>query len=308
MKTILITGALGHLGSYLIHNLPEYNIIAVDNMQNQRFCSLFNLPKNITFIENSFLNIPQTILNKTDIVLHLAARTDATDSKEYEIEFEETNVKFTRHFMRMCQTANVSLFIFPSSCSVYGVSTKEVFENSPKYLNPQSPYAETKLRIEEDINFHFQNGTKFLVLRFGTIFGTSPGMRFQTAINRFCYEARFGKPLRIWKESFEMQRPYLGLLDLLQALKLLINKPESWNQTYNVITTNESCKNILNYIELAIDRKANLNLVDTPLINQFNYTVNFDKIKFLGYTPQTNLKQGIQDTISLLQEKKNAVV
>lgn len=304
MPKILITGACGHIGSYLIHNLPSYEIIAIDNMQRNRYCSLFHLPSNVTFIEKSFVEIPHNTLNGVDIVLHLAALTDATTSIKYEMEFEETNVKLTRRFVQMCKSKQVPLFIFPSSCSVYGVSTEEVFEDNTKYLNPQSPYAETKLAIEENITYHLGNTvSKYLILRLGTIFGTSMGMRFETAINRFCYETRFNKPLRLWRESYHMKRPYLGLSDLLQAITLLVNKPQSWNHTYNVITLNESCDKIIEYIETIAPVEKNW--VDTPLLNQYNYTVNSDKIKSLGFKPTANLKQSIENTIRLRIENNN---
>ena len=55
--------------------------------------------------------------------------------------------------------------------------------------------------------------TKFISLRFGTIVGASPGMRFHTAVNKFCLAARFDKSFPVWKSAYNQYRPYLSLKD-----------------------------------------------------------------------------------------------
>ncbi len=73
-----------------------------------------------------------------------------------------------------------------------------VDENCSKdELNPQSPYAECKMK-KGKIKKKFKN-LKFITLRFGTIFGFSEGIRFHTAVNKFCWQASIGEPITIWK-------------------------------------------------------------------------------------------------------------
>ena len=83
---------------------------------------------------------------------------------------------------------NKSKLIHISSTSVYGKQVKIVNENDQSLLNPQSPYAEIKLQEEKMLKKN-KNKIKFMSFRFGTIAGVSKGMRFHTAINKFCFSA-----------------------------------------------------------------------------------------------------------------------
>lgn len=300
--TILITGALGHIGSYLLERgvFAQHHVIAVDNMLTQRYCSLLGLKHRPNmFLESDFSDISDEIIKKSDIIIHLAAITNATDSFNNTKQIEEINVNKTKKFIDRCGSFNPEkLFIFPSSTSVYGVASDDVFEDNTSFLNPQSPYAESKIEIE---NYLKNNGkTGYRVLRFGTIFGTSKGMRFHTAINKFCYQAALGLPLTIWRENYEQHRPYLGLSDAANALRIMTNSMYgSDNGVYNVVSENAK---LIDIVESIKDRVENveLNFIDTPLLNQYPYKVNFDKISALGYSPHDKIGHGIDETLKLL--------
>ena len=84
--------------------------------------------------------------------------------------------------------------IFPSSTSVYGKmkdnDTLEEYQTNK--LFPQSPYAKIKLKEEKIIKANLKSG-KYVIIRLGTIVGVSSGMRFHTAVNKFCYQASLNK-------------------------------------------------------------------------------------------------------------------
>ena len=107
---LLITGALGHIGSRLVRRLPsllpQVSIVMVDNLVTQRFASLFELPHPYaTFIEGDVLHDDvDAWLEGVDAVVHLAAITDATSSFERRDEVERENYLATERVARACSS------------------------------------------------------------------------------------------------------------------------------------------------------------------------------------------------------------
>ena len=297
----MITGGLGHIGSYLIKKLPEdFNIVVVDNLLTQRFCSLFNRERKITFIDEDIENIKVSHLKDIDAVIHLAAITNSVESFKNKNEMEDVNITKTEKFINTCKNAKVPRLIFPSSASVYGIDSSYVYEDNDRFINPQSPYAEAKINVENTIKKSLGKDTKFIILRFGTIFGVSQGMRFHTAINKFCYQVATNKPLTIWKQNYNHTRPYLGIDDAVRSMIFFLNKKDNvWNETYNVLTSNYSLHDIIEMI-ISIDNSVSIKLIDTPLINQYSYKVSDAKIKNIGFTTKDSMIKSIKETLLLL--------
>jgi len=311
MKKTLITGCCGHIGSYFIDQIVKYDsdllgdyVVGIDNMKTQRYCSLFgmlNTPR-FKFVQGDFADLTEEQLSEYDTIIHLAAITDAANSFNNAEETEKINVEQTKEFIRKAEkSTNLKQFFFPSSTSVYGVASDDVVEDDENYLNPQSPYAESKIKIEKFIKE--ETGLPYIILRFGTIFGISNGMRFHTAINKFCWQAAMREDVTVWKDNFEMHRPYLGLDDALQSIVLLMDQ-EVKDEEYNVITNNFKLVDIINFIARVMDGDFRIDFVNTPLLNQYSYKVNIDKIKKLGYAPFDSLEEGINRTLKLLGVQK----
>ena len=229
MERLLITGGLGHIGSKLIHNIVpgEFDeVIIVDNLSTMRYSSLFNLPNGINykFFDEDILKIDfNKLLKSIDVVIHLAAITDATNSFHLKEQIKTVNYLGTKKIAEACIAQNVKL-IFPSTTSVYGQQSEIVDENCKhKDLNPQSPYAYYKLKSEKMLmNMGSNYNLNFIICRFGTIFGKSIGMRFHTAVNKFCWQAAMGIPLTVWETAINQKRPYLGVTDAIGAIKFII--------------------------------------------------------------------------------------
>ena len=301
MKNVLVTGGLGHIGSALVKKLaPDYSVTVVDNLLTQRYCSLFSFNQPVKFIEGSFKDVS---LDGIDTVIHLAAITDAASSFGNRKEIEKVNVRDTQSFIKRCKDSDVRLFVFPSSTSVYGVSADVVFEDDDQYLNPQSPYAESKLEIEETIQQRLGESCKYLILRLGTIFGPSPGMRFHTAVNKFCYQAALGQPLTVWKDNYDKVRPYLGINDACCAIDHFLRKggvheDRYRNKIYNVLTENVKTRHIVDFLDKMVG--VEIEMVDTPLLNQYSYTVSNQRLKAGGFYPKDNMLDEIFKTLKLL--------
>ena len=305
---IAVTGALGHIGSRLIRELPaifpEAQIVLMDNLSTQRYCSLFNLPATgqYRFLEADVLSADLTsIFEGAAVVVHLAAITDATNSFQNKEAIERVNFSGTERVAQACRQVGCAL-IFPSTTSVYGSQADEVDENCPPGdLKPQSPYAEAKLAAEQLLHrLGEEKGLKFITCRFGTIFGTSIGMRFHTAVNKFCWQAVMGQPLTVWTTAMHQYRPYLDLDDAIAAIKFIVQKKLFDGRVYNVVTTNSTIRSILDIISAHVPDLF-ISHVDTPIMNQLSYHVSNRRFSELGFEFKGELEQGIGKTIDLLK-------
>ena len=278
----------------------------IDNLLTQRYSSLFNLPKNgnYQFYEADILTTElKPIFERSDVVLHLAAITDATSSFQNRKQVESVNYEGTVKVSETCKKVGCPM-IHLSSTSIYGTQKKLVDEDcSLEDLNPQSPYAETKLKEE---NFLRSLGSdklfQFVIFRFGTICGTSPGMRFHTAINKFCWQAVTGQPLTVWSTAQNQKRPYLALSDAIGVITYFMKKKLYDQETYNVLTENLTVDSIIKTIGELIPQ-ININHVDSEIMNQLSYEVSNQKISKAGFQFTGSIRENIFNTINLLQFK-----
>lgn len=307
---MVITGALGHIGSRLTRVLAKAfsnaEIVMVDNLRTNRYCSLFNLPPEgrYRFIEADILDADlKEILKGVNAVIHLAAITDAVASFANPVELEEVNYHGTLKVAEACMEAKCAL-IHMSSTSVYGTQAGIVDENCDETeLQPQSPYAEVKLKEEAALAKLGQESLRFITLRNGTICGTSPGMRFHTAVNKFCWQAITGQPLTVWKTALHQKRPYLCLSDAVRAIVYLLENNRFDGKIYNILTDNLTVQDIIGFIKHYI-RDVRVEYVDSVIMNQLSYEVSSTRFRNTGFQFTGSLEDSIRDTISLLSYQK----
>ncbi len=311
---IMVTGGLGHIGSALVPVLWNYsdnNVHVIDNLVTQRYPVLFEFsklePGPIHFTEADIID-PEVDLDAMfqgmDVVIHLAALTDAVGSIKNPDETYIVNCRGTERVARAC-VKNGCKLIFVSTTSVYGPQDDLVTEASDLAsdlacdLAPQSPYAYSKLAAETALYSMYD--LDFVVLRFGTIYGPSLGMRFHTAVNKFIWHAVAGSPITIWKEASNQQRPYLDLKDAVSAIEFILSREIYDKEIYNVVTKNNTPNEIVQHIADVMDHHLEIDYVDAEMINQQSYRVSSRKLLNLGFVFQGNLSTGISDTFELLE-------
>ncbi|MBI4980241.1 SDR family NAD(P)-dependent oxidoreductase [Candidatus Woesearchaeota archaeon] len=308
---ILVTGALGHIGSKLIRDYAAREdveeIRVLDNLSTQRYCSLFNLPENVkyTFIEGDILKEDDLAkaMSGIDVVIHLAAITDAPSTINNREATFQVNLEGTEKVLKAAARAGVKKFLFPSTTSVYGEAEGLVDENYDNY-KPSSPYAEAKFAAEKIVqDFCKAHGLNTNVLRLGTIFRTSIGMRFHTAVNKFCYLAALNKPLTVWENALDQKRPYLGLNDAIRAFQFA-EKNGQPGELYNVLTDNYTVRDMVEAISSFIP-DVKIQLTKSPILNQKSYFVSDQKFRKLGFVPQDKVKECIWETLKLFKAIKN---
>ena len=311
---LVVTGALGHIGSALIRALPthfpEAEILLIDSLATQRYASLFSLPAEgrYRFVEGDVRGLPlDELIAGAEAVVHLAAITDAAGSVDRAEEVEANNYLGTKAVAEACLHADARLITL-SSTSVYGTQKAVVDEDcDPEDLAPQSPYARSKLKEEHLVAAMAENdGLQAAALRFGTIFGPSVGMRFHTAVNKFCWQAVMGLPITVWSTAYNQKRPYLDLGDAVEALRLAIATPAlSRGEVYNVLTCNATVREVIDAIKAHLPA-LRVEFVDNRIMNQLSYEVACEKFLQFGFTPRGDLARGVAATLAQLDAANTA--
>ena len=306
---ILITGGLGHIGSYLLENIDKIKFIKkiyiIDNLSTNRYSSLFNLPKTkkkIYFYQKD-LAVPNELINfeRTDIVINLASITDAESSLKIKNKVYKNNLGIFKNILTYCKK-NSSKLIHISSTSVYGEQKGLVDENCKK-LRPKSPYAKVKV-IEENILKKNKDKINFVSYRFGTISGISKGMRFHTAINKFSLYAFLGQPLPIWKSMMSKPRPYLSLKDAFKVIKFTIENNFFNNETFNILSENLTLKKIISYFK-KYKKTIRIKYEKSKLINQYSYRVSNEKFARRALLLKSNIDHDIKSTLKIFRNINN---
>lgn len=303
---VVVTGALGHIGSRLIRELaaigPGVEVVMLDNLATERYASLYDLPGacRYEFVEGDVLSADLVrVFTRADAVIHLAALTNGarTDLRDL---MERVNVQGTERVARACASLGIPI-LFPSTTSVYGVANGVVFEDCPEAdLKPQSAYAEWKLHSEELLRtLGRERGLRFVIFRMGTIFGPSVGMRFHTAVNQFCWRAVSGQPIEVWQTASHQFRPYLDLADAVRAMIFVLRHRRFDGRVYNVLTLNATVAHVVDVLASFVP-SLRIHYIESPLMNTLSYHVDGTRFSLLGFTATGSLERGIGDTVAML--------
>jgi nucleoside-diphosphate-sugar epimerase len=135
--------------------------------------------------------------------------------------------------------------------------------------------------------------------RFGTIAGISKGIRFHTAVNKFCLNAAINENINIYKTALNQYRPYLSLKDAFKVFQFSIEKDFFKNDIYNALSGNYTVNQILKKIK---KKKKNLKIkfVSSEIMNQLSYHVSSKKLNDAGLILRNKIDSDIKDTLKLL--------
>ena len=298
---ILITGGLGHIGSYLIKRLVLNPIIKkiyiLDNFSSKKYDSYLKIKnKKIIFIygdlriKNILKKIP-----KVQHVIHLASITNMEESIKNKVLIYDNNLRCFKNIILYCKK-NKSNLIHISSTSIYDGKEKNITENSK--INPKNPYSKVKY-IEEKI-LTSQN-IKYITLRFGTISGISAGMNFFTAVNKFCFNAVMKIQIPIWGNALDLKRPYLSLSDAFKVIDFIIKKNFFPKTVFNIFSENKTLKEIVDLIGKKI-KKINLKKVNSKIQQNQSFITKKDKFESHGLKLNAKIQKDIFSTIEYLKK------
>lgn len=276
---ILITGAAGYLGQVLMPILKEkHEVTGMD-------CFLYgqSAPKDVIQGDITSLKDMYRMTKGKDVVVALAGIVGDPACGLNEEETRIINIESTKLLVDVCEVNKVKQLIFASSCSVYGASPKVVTEYSP--LNPLSLYAISKVESEKIIMERCQT-VRPLILRFATLFGWSPRMRFDLVVN--IMTAMAIKEKKIVVNGGEQWRPLVHLRDVCKAISRFIEK-EPTSLIYNLVGENYKIKDIAQTVadETGAEIVEKKDTFDRRDYNAISHKLDFDL--------KISVRQGVEE-------------
>lgn len=305
MSNILVTGAGGYIGSVLVPKLlaKGYNVKALDRY----FFGKDKLKEheNLEIITQDSRSIPDAIFERVDFVIDLVAISNDPSGELFQDATYQINRDSRIRTAKLAKQFGVKRYILPSSCSIYGFSDEKVSEASP--TNPLTTYAKANEEAENGVLPLASDEFCVCVIRQATIFGHSPRMRFDLAINGMTYGAWKDKKLPLMRDG-KQYRPMLHVEDTTDLMCLLLEcEPSKINgEIFNAGGNKNNYR--LGDLGEQIAQAVSQEIGEDVIVQWYgdpdhrSYFVDFSKIKnVLGWEPKWDAVMGAKEIVKRLK-------
>ena len=318
MRSILITGGAGFIGSHLVDRLlseGDWRISVVDDfndfyspsikrenirehLANERYKLVEADIRNSASLEKAFAE------THFDCIVHLAARAGVRPSLKEPRLYVETNVNGTLNVLEMARRHGVKQFVFGSSSSVYGVNEKVPFAEEDPIFNPISPYAATKAAGELICHtYSHLYDMRIVCLRFFTVYGAR--QRPDLAIHKFAKLISEGKPIPVFGDG-STRRDYTHIDDIIAGVRAAVDYDRT---NYEVINLGESrtveLRELIALIENELGTRAEIDRQPPQPGDVPQTFADISKARrLLNYHPQTQIEIGIERFIEWFKSRR----
>ena len=318
-KKILIIGSQGYLGSRLTEYLQErdYNCAAIDTgfFKDGKLTS----PDPIYTVIKDARMLVEADLEGFDAVILLAGISNDPFGHMTSEQIYDPTRDYALSIASMCKKLGIQ-FIYPSSCSVYGAANNE-FLSEESQTNPQTPYSINKLQVEKGLALLADQSFSPIALRFGTVYGMSPRIRFDVVINMLCGLALTTNKVTL-NSNGEAWRPHLHIEDACESFRCCLD----WNPNIGQFTILNVGQNQDNYKVIDIAKIVHSNVLDSELtyvnvdsevndlikdrkiqdgVDTRSYKVSFDKLTRIlpNFQCKWTVEEGIKNLLDELKQE-----
>ena len=250
---ILVTGGAGFIGRYIVDFLQNHHEVTIyDDFSNSSKEEIkFLIEKGVSIVNADILDY-QKLQNSCigfDMIIHLAAKSDVSESIMQPEVTKEVNITGTENILKCCIENKIKKIIFASSAAVYDDSITPVNENAK--TNPLSPYGKSKLVAEKMIRKYSNDfDIEAVILRMFNVYGKGQNIQYAGVISKFISNISENKSIEINGDG-EQTRDFVSIFDVVNAFDCAIkNVQGKRGDVYNIgsgisVSINELAKMIL---------------------------------------------------------------
>jgi len=299
---ILVAGGAGYIGSVMIPHLLArgYSVDVTD-----LFWFGNHLPERVGLINKNIFDLSEADLADYDTVIFLAGLSNDPMAEFSPAQNFISNASAPAYLGYISKKAGVKRFVYASSCSVYGYTVDELYdEESPAVCG--YPYGISKLQGEQAVMQMQNDDFSVIALRQGTVSGYSPRMRLDLVVNTMFKSAVTTGEITVNNPA--IWRPVLGIRDAAMAYIRAIEANASISGVFNVASGNYTVGEIgdlvMSGVKKFLHKGVKLNI--KHIQDYRNYKVSIEKAKkVLSFHPQHNVGSIVEDLVENLDRFKD---
>ena len=308
-KNILVTGGAGFIASHIVDRLaPENNVFVLDNLFTGQMSNLERVKDRITFVEGDIRDreTVNEVVSRVDYIFHLAAHVGNIRSLKDPYFDMEVNVVGMINLLEACRKSEVKRLVYSSSGAIFGEAKYlPIDEDHP--LNPESPYAVSKLAAEKyAFAYHKVYGIPTVTVRYFNAYGPrQDSSEYANAVSIFLSLTKEGKPVTIFGNG-EQTRDFIFIDDIIRANILAATRPAAAGEIFNISSGEvHDIKQLIDLIAKVSGKEVLFSHADFRAGEVRHSKANIDKArKLLGFSPQTDLEEGLRQTWMALTETR----
>jgi nucleoside-diphosphate-sugar epimerase len=303
MERVLVTGAGGYIGSTLVPLLLDqgYAVRAIDRF----FFGEDKLPEHphLERVKTDARMLEPELFDDVTYVIDLVAISNDPSGELFKQATVQINDQARVRTARLAKAAGVRRYVLPSSCSIYGFQAPEVICTEKTPTNPLTQYARSNEQAEHGVLALADESFCVVVLRQATVYGYSPRMRFDLAINGMTYGAWKTGVLPLMRDGSQW-RPMLHVRDAARAQMFMLTAPveEINGELFNVGSdaNNYQLGPLAEAVADALPVRPDIQWYGDA--DHRSYRVGFGKIESLGWKAELVAQDGVAEICAHLED------
>jgi len=302
MMRVLLTGNKGYIGTVMAPMLAAagYQVVGLDSDLFEQ-CTFGEDPVSFPTLRKDLRDVELSDLERFEAVIHLAGLSnDPLGNINPDLTYEINQIASIR-LAQLAKQAGVKRFLFSSSCSTYGASGDRLLDENSEF-NPVTPYARSKVLVEQELSRLADAGFSPVFLRNATAYGLSPRHRFDLVLNNLVAWAFTTGRVRMTSDGTPW-RPLVHIEDISHAFLAVLQTPRelTHNMALNVGSPEENyqIRDIAQIVEETVGN-CRIEFAGTGEPDTRCYRVDFRRIAEVlpNFKPQWDARKGAQQLLN----------